>query len=83
MLPLFMRSLDADKVLAVQFLRAGRVRLTFQDPETCSETLKDGLDLGDVSVQLFPTDERLRSVHLRDLPVEKLWRSLVCRSLFL
>ena len=65
-----MKNLDADKVLAVQFLRAGRVRLTFQDPETCAQVLKVGLDLGDFSVDLFPADDRLRTVHLRDLPVE-------------
>ena len=69
-LPLVMKSLDAEKVLGVQFLRAGRVRLTFDDPETCSTVLKDGLDLGDVRVQLFPADDRVRLVHLRDLPVE-------------
>ena len=69
-LPLVMKNLDAEKVLAVQFLRAGRVRLTFQDSETCSQVLKEGLDLGDVSVQLLPADDRLRTVHLRDLPVE-------------
>ena len=69
-LPLVMKSLDAEKVLGVQFLRAGRIRLTFDDPETCSTVLKDGLDLGDVTVQLFPADDRVRLVHLRDLPVE-------------
>ena len=69
-LPLVMKSLDAEKVLGVQLLRAGRVRLTFDDPETCSTVLKDGLDLGDVTVQLFPADDRVRLVHLRDLPVE-------------
>ena len=55
-LPLVMGSLDADKVRAVQFLRAGRVRVTFQDSQTCSQIFEDGLDLGDVSVQLFPAD---------------------------
>ena len=54
----------------MQFLRAGKVRLTFDDPVTCSSILKSGLDLGDVTVQLSPADERMRSVHLRDLPVE-------------
>ena len=68
-LRLVKKSLDADKVLAVQFLRAGRVRLTFQDSETCSQVLKEDLDLGDVSVQLLPPDDRLRTVHFRDLPV--------------
>ena len=66
-LPLVMISLDAEKVLGVQFLRTGRVRLTFDDPETCSTVLKDGLDLDDVMVQRFPADDRVR---LRDLPVE-------------
>ena len=67
-LPLVMKSLDAEKVLGVQFLRTGRVRLTFDDPETCSTVLKDGLDLDDVTVQPFPADDR--RVRLRDLPVE-------------
>ena len=93
MLPLVMGSLDADKVRAVQFLRAGRVRVTFQDSQTCSQILEDSLDLGDVSVQLFPADERLRTVYNRDLPVEmehevvsqfpcRVWRSFVCWLLF-
>ena len=67
-LPLVMKSPDAEKVLGVQFTRAGRVRLTFDDPETCSTVLKDGLDLGDVTVQLFPADNRVRLV--RDSSVE-------------
>lgn len=69
-LPLVMQSLDPDKVQCAQFLRAGRVRLTFDDPESCAAVLKSGLDLGDVAVQLFPADERVRLVHLRDLPIE-------------
>ena len=48
-LPFVIGSLDVDKVRAVQFLRAERVRVTFQD----SQILEDGLDLCDVSVQLF------------------------------
>ena len=32
--------------------------------------MKNGLDLGDVTVQLSLADERVRFVHLRDLPVE-------------
>ena len=63
---LVMGSLDA----AMQFLRAGKVRVTFQDSQTCSQILEDGIDLGDMSVQLFPADERLRIVYFRDLLVE-------------
>ena len=68
-LSLVMRSLDPDKISCMQFLRAGKLRLTFQDAEACSAVLKDGLDL-DFPVQLLPADDRIRVVHLRDLPVE-------------
>ena len=65
-----MNCLDADKIIAVQFLRAGKMRLTFDDPEVCSAVLRTGLELEGLSVQLMPADDRLRSVYLRDLPVE-------------
>ena len=39
-------------------------------PEVCSAVLRNGLELEDLSVQLMPADDRLRCVHLRDLPVE-------------
>ena len=42
----FTECLDADEVLGVQFLRAKRVPLTFQDPETAMiSVLRTGLDL--------------------------------------
>ena len=69
-LPHLMKCLDADKILAVQFLRAGKERLTFDDPEKCSAVLRNGLELESLSVQVMPADDRLRSVYLRDLPVE-------------
>ena len=69
-LPHLMKCLDANKNLAVQFLRAGKVRLTFEDPEVCSAVLRSGLELEGLSVQLMPADDRLRCVNLRDLPVE-------------
>ena len=69
-LPHLMKCLDADKILAVPFLRAGKVLLTFEDPEVCSAVLRNGLELEGLSVQLMPADDRLRCVYLRDLPVE-------------
>ena len=59
-LPLVMRSLDPDKISCMQFLRAGKLRLTFQDAEACSAVLKDGLDL-DFPVQLLPARSSRRS----------------------
>ena len=69
-LPHLMKCLDANKILAVQFPRAGKVRLTFEDPEVCSAVLRNGLELEGLSVQLMPADDRLRSVYLRDFAVE-------------
>ena len=65
-----LESLDADKVLAAQFLRSGRVRLTFCDSDTCNAVLEKGLDYDGVPLRLLPADSRLRTVYLRDLPVE-------------
>ena len=69
-LPHLMKCLDADKIHVVQFLRAGKVRLTVDDAEVCSAVLRNGLELEGLSVQLMPADDRLSSVYLRDLPVE-------------
>ena len=63
-LPHLMICLDADKIVAVKFLRAGKVRLIFDDPEVCSAVLRNGLELEGLSVQLMPTNERLRCVYL-------------------
>ena len=53
-LPHLMKCLDAHKILAVQFLRAGKVRLTFDEPEVCSAVLRNGLELEGLSVQPWP-----------------------------
>ena len=69
-LPHLIKCLDANKILAGQFLRARTVRLTFDDPEVCTAVLRNGLELEGLSVQLTPAHDRLRSVYLRELPVE-------------
>ena len=43
-LPQLLECLEADKLVPVQFLRGGRVRLTFRDPEVCEEVVRGGLD---------------------------------------
>ena len=69
-LPHLMERLDTDKVLAVQFLRVGRVRLTFQDPKTCNDVLRTGRDFDELPVRLTPAYKRLRTTYLRDRPAE-------------
>ena len=70
LLPHLMECLDTDKVLAVQLLRVGRVRLTFQDPEACNDVLLTGIDLDGLAVRLTGVDNRLRSAYVRDFPAE-------------
>ena len=65
-----MECLDTGKVLAVQLLRVGRVRLTFQDPEACNDVLLTGIDLDGLAVRLTGVNNRPRSAYVRDLPAE-------------
>ena len=69
-LPHLTEGFDTSKVRAIQFLRSGRVRLTFVDPETCEEVLQSGLEYDGSPLHLAPADSRFHTVHLRDLPVE-------------
>ena len=39
-LPQLMECLPVDKIVAIQFLKLGRVRLTFGDPATASDVLE-------------------------------------------
>ena len=54
----------------MQFPRVGRVRLTFQGPESCNDVLRTGLDFDGLPVRLTPADNRLRNAYLRDLRAE-------------
>ena len=64
-LPQLLESLDA-----AGFLRSGRVRLTFCDSDTCDGVLEKDIVFDGVPLRLLPADSRLRTVFLRDLPVE-------------
>ena len=86
MLPQLLERLDA--VLAVQLLRSRRVRLTFSDSGACDDVLEKDLDFDGAPLRLLPADRRLRTVFLRDLPIEisdavgsfpvRLWGSPAC-----
>lgn len=69
-LPLLMACPAADSVVAEQLLKLGRVRLTFDDPDTAANVLESGIVSEGTPLLLSPTDTRLRTVHLRDLPNE-------------
>lgn len=67
-LPLLMDCLAVARVVAVQFLKLGRVRLTFDDPATATDVFESGIVFEGTTLRLSPADTRLRTVDLRDLP---------------
>ena len=69
--PQLLRALEADKVAAVQFLHNGRVRVTCKTVEYRDELLEASSFLyGDVSVPVTAADQHVRSVFVRDLPID-------------
>lgn len=69
-LPLLMDCPAASSVVAEEFLKLGRIRLTFNNPDTAADVLESGIVSEGTPLRLSPTDTRLRTVHLRDLPTE-------------
>ena len=70
LLPQLLEVIDPHKLSGVQFLRGGRVRLTFKESSFCEDLLQCGLTLGETAIRLQRADPRIRLVHLKDLPLE-------------
>ena len=70
MLPYLLDTLEREKLTTVQFLRGGRVRLTFTDQASCDALISSGLTYNNLEVRVLRADSRFRSVYLRDLPSE-------------
>ena len=69
--PQLLRSLGPEKLSALQFLKNGKVRVTFKSSDCRDEFLrKSSFPYGDVSVPVTASDVAVRSVFVRDLPVE-------------
>ena len=69
--PQLLRARDVQKIAAVQFLRNGRFRVTTKILEYRDELLEGSTFLfGDVPIPVTAADQPLRSVFVRDLPVE-------------
>ena len=69
--PQLLRVLDVQKIAEVQFLRNGRVRVTTKTSDYRDELLEGSTFLfGDVPIPVTAADQPLRSVFVRDLPVE-------------
>ena len=69
--PQLLRALDVQKIAAVQLLRNGRVRVITKTSDYRDELLDGSTFLfGDVPIPVTAADQPLRSVFVRDLPVE-------------
>ena len=68
--PLFVRALHASKISALQFLRGGRVRVTFREPAFREELLSNDLFFEDRKIPVTPAGVHVVTVYVRDLPVE-------------
>ena len=68
--PLLVRALLASKISALQFLRGGRVRVTFREPAFREELLSNDLFFEDRLIPVTPAGVHVVTVYVRDLPVE-------------
>ena len=69
-LPELVKSLDMPNVRAVQFMRNGVVRVTYEEPAQCDAALASGISFRGATLRVAPVDSRTRLVYVRDLPVE-------------
>ena len=68
--PLLVRALHARKISALQFLRGGRVRVTFREPAFREELLSSDFLFEDRKIPVTPAGVQVVTVYVRDLPVE-------------
>lgn len=69
-LPQVLEVIGEDNLVAVQFLRGGVVRLTFIDEAVCDDFFEHGFDYDGVPLRVTRASSNVRTVYLRDLPIE-------------
>jgi len=68
--PLLVRALDQSQIVAMQFLRVSRVRVTVRTQAYREELLKSQFMFEDVVIPVSPADRVAKVVYVRDLPLE-------------
>ena len=68
--PQSLEAVGADSLVAVQFLRGGAVRLAFNDAALCDQCFEHGLVYQGIPLRIVRAEANVRSVFLRDLPLE-------------
>ena len=62
--------LKIEDLRCVQFLRNGRVRVSFFEKETRDRFLSDGMLFGDQAIPVTQDGQKVTVVYIRDLPYE-------------
>ena len=69
-LPQLLECLPSDKVVTVQFLRGGVVRLTFKDEASLTDVLARGIYFQEIHLRVVRAMSEVRTLYVHDLPVE-------------
>ena len=69
-LPKLLESLKIEDLPCVQFLRNGRVRVSFLKKETCDHFLTEGMRFEDQEIPVTKDGQKVVVVYIRDLPYE-------------
>ena len=67
-LPELLKSVDQNKLSAVQFLRNGAVRITYKSAKDCDRAVSFGIRYGDLPLRVVSADARSELIYLRDCP---------------
>lgn len=70
MLPKLLEKLDVEVLHCVQFLRGGKVRVSFQEKALRDEFLSEAFVFGDIAIPVTRHEEKITTLHVRDLPYE-------------
>jgi len=70
MLPKLLESLKIEDLRCVQFLRNGRVRVSFLEKETRDRFLSEGMRFEDQEIPVTRDGQKVTVVYIRDLPYE-------------
>ena len=65
-----LHTMDRDKLLAVQFLQNGAVRLTYKSSDDCELAVSNSIQYADVTLRVVAMEPKSRLIYLRDCPVE-------------
>ena len=70
MLPKLLQILNSDDLRCIQFLRSGKVRISFREEAARDRLLSEGMRLDDQAIPVTRHAEKVTVLYIRDLPYE-------------